>query len=460
MATQTHDLIVIGTGMAGINATLRAREAGARVAIVERAMVGGTCPTRGCIPTKALIRSAEVAGLVGRGEEFGLRVAGWSVDFAAVMARVRAIIERGSNATAAYLESLEGVDLVLGEARFTGAHSVAVEGRPLTAPRVIVASGAEPSVPPIPGLDTVTFLTSDDVLRLDALPARIVVIGGGPIALELGQALSRLGATLTLVEIADRIMPGAEPDLVDVLVDRLEEEGVRIVTGARIDRVATGPDGRPAVVLTAPEPVTLAADALVVATGRRPAVGALDLPAAGVDTEEGRPLVDARLRTSRPGVWAAGDVLGPPFGAYTHVARRLGVAAAENALGLDPHDVDRDVGPRAVFTDPELVMLGLTEAGAREAGHDVVVGTGTFSGGRARAMGEEVGGVRILLERGTRRILGAHLLGHHAAELVHPVAVAMAAPGGTPDPVLATPFIHPTLGEVVRNAVDAADRGG
>jgi len=449
------DLIVIGAGMAGMNAAGRAVEAGARVALVERGRIGGTCPTRGCIPSKALIRSAEVAHEVARAAEFGVRVRGDEVDFAAVMERVRGIIDRGSHGAEAWLESLDGLRLVRGEARFASATCLSVDGERLCAPRIVVATGAEPRVPPIPGLEATPYLTSDDVLELRELPKRLIVVGGGPVALELGQALGRLGARVTLVEILPRLLPAEEPELVNALAGYLAEDGMELLLGATIHRAEVGSGAARRLLVThSGAERTLEAEAILVATGRGPAVEALDLAAAGVVGDRRGIGVDARLRTSQPSVWAAGDVLGPPFGAFTHVARRLGVEVAENALDLHPHDVDRDVGPRAIFTDPELVGIGLTEAAGRDAGYDVRVGTATFRGGKARAWGEERGMAKVVAEARTGRILGAHVLAYHGADLIHPVAVAMAAGDGTAAPLLRAAHVHPTLGEVVKAAAE------
>jgi pyruvate/2-oxoglutarate dehydrogenase complex dihydrolipoamide dehydrogenase (E3) component len=450
MTTITHDLIVIGAGMAGINATGRAADAGKRVALIERDRVGGTCPVRGCIPSKALIRSAEVAHEARRAAEFGVRVGEVEVDFAAVMARVRGIIDRGSNGARSYLESLDGVDLIDGEARFSGSHDVEVNGTTLSAPHIIVATGASPSVPPIPGLADVPFLTSDSVLELTERPDRIVMIGGGPIALELGQALSRLGSQVTMVEMLPRLLPSEEPEIVEMLTAYLVDEGLQILTGAQIQEVQAGPR---VVVTHAGTTRTLEGDALVVATGRAPETAALNLETAGVEMGKKGITVNDRLETTHSSIFAAGDVVGPPYGAWTPVARYMGVSAAENSLGLDPHEVDTDPGPRAVFTDPELAMVGMTEAEAREAGHDVGTGVSEFSGGKARAWGEERGMVKVVVEKGTRRILGARILAYHAADLIHPVAVAMNAGDGSVDPILNTRHIHPTLGETVAGAV-------
>ncbi len=450
----THDLIVIGAGMAGINAVGRAVGDGRRIALIERGKFGGTCPTRGCIPSKALIRSAEIAHEARRAAEFGIRVGSVEVDFAAVMTRVRAIIDKGSNGARKYVESLDGVEIVDGEATFIGTNAVTVDGRELSAPTIVIATGADPTVPPIPGLDTVPYWTSDDLLlRVTELPKHLAMIGAGPIALELGQAMARLGAQVTIVEVAPRMLPDAEPEISDMLRGYLTDEGIEILTGVEIVQVQSGPQ-----IAIRHEGVdrTITADALLIATGRGPALDALALDHTGVDANRKGIAVDEHLQTTQPGVYAAGDVVGLPYGAFTPVARRMGVSVAENALGINPHDVDTDVGPTAIFTDPELTSVGLTEAAAREAGHDVAVGAATFTGGKARAWGEERGMTKVIVDRSTRRLLGAHILAYHGADLIHTLAVAMNAPGGSIDPILTTMHIHPTLGEVVLSAVQRA----
>ena len=453
LSNHTHDLIVIGAGMAGLNAVDRAVGDGRRIAVIERSLIGGTCPTRGCIPTKALVRSAEIAHQARRAGEFGIRVGSVEVDFPAVMARVRDIIKRGSDGTRHWVESLDGVEIVDGDARFVGPRAVQVNGRELSAPNLVIATGADPGIPPIPGLSDVPFWTSDDVLKADHLPARLVMIGAGPIALELGQALGRLGSKVTIIEAMPRLLPMVEPELSDLLLAQLESEGIEVIVGAAVSEVRRGPS---VVITVGGTTRVIEGDGLLVATGRVPAVATLGLEHTGV-RQQGRGLaVDAHLATNDVGIFAAGDVVGTPYGAFTSVARRMGITAASNALGLDPHPADQDLGPTAIFTDPEVAMVGLTEAAAREAGHDVSVGSGTFTGGKARAWGEEHGMVKVVLERGTRKILGAQILAYHGADLIHPIAVAMKAPGGTADPIIEAKHVHPTLGEIVQTALQRA----
>ena len=268
----THDLIVIGAGMAGINAVGRAVGDGRRIAVIERALFGGTCPTRGCIPSKALIRSAEIAHEARRASEFGVRVGTVEVDFAAVMTRVRDIVSRGSNGARGYVESLDGVEIVDGEAAFSDSTTVTVGTRELSAPTVLVTTGAAPTVPRIPGLDAVAYWTSDDLLRATELPRRLVVIGGGPIALELGQAMARLGSSVTIVEVMPRLLPDAEPDIAEMLHGYLVDEGIEILTGVAMLEVHPGPS---LTIRHEGAARTIDADALLVATGRGPAIEVL-----------------------------------------------------------------------------------------------------------------------------------------------------------------------------------------
>jgi dihydrolipoamide dehydrogenase len=252
-----------------------------------------------------------------------------------------------------------------------------------------------------------------------------------------------------------RPLPTEDPELVDALRGFLAEEGVEILTGTRIARTQPAAGGVRVVIGAGDVARNLDADALVVATGREPVVAPLNLAAAGLDDGARGIAVDGHLETAQPGIYAAGDVLGGPWGQFTHVARRLGVEAAELALGLDRYEVQPDSGPHAVFTDPELASIGLTEQAARAAGHDIRVGSARFRGGKARAWGEERGLAKVVAETGSGRILGAHILAYHAADLIHPVVVAMASGDGI-DLLRRSPHIHPTLGEVVQSAAGAA----
>jgi pyruvate/2-oxoglutarate dehydrogenase complex dihydrolipoamide dehydrogenase (E3) component len=452
-----YDVIVVGAGMAGMNAAWKAQAAGSKVAVIERDRVGGTCPIKGCIPTKALIRSAEIAHQARRAEEFGVRVGSVEVDFAAVMGRIREIAAKGEAGSRGWLDSLDGLDLIMGEARLSGPTSVAVDGRTLEAPKIIIATGAEPRPIPIPGLEETSYLTSDDVvLRITELPERLLVIGAGPVGLELGQALSRLGSTVTIVEITPTLLPDAEPEVGETLSRALAEEGIELRLGARIERVGSDGEERTMTVSSGGNTTELRGTDILLCGGRAPAVSALNLEAAGVEYGPQGIAVGGTLQTSSSGIFAAGDVVGPPYGAFTHVARRMGQEVVRNVLNGADHEIDADIGPRAVFTDPEVATIGMTERDAIDAGHQIGVGTAGFSGGKARAWGEERGFAKIVCEKGTRRILGATIVGYHAAELMNEIAVAMRSPGGLIDPVVESFHIHPTLGERVADAAARA----
>jgi pyruvate/2-oxoglutarate dehydrogenase complex dihydrolipoamide dehydrogenase (E3) component len=452
-----YDVIVIGAGMAGVNAAWKAHEAGARVAVVERERLGGTCPIKGCVPTKALTRSAEIAHQARRAGEFGVHVGEISVDFAAAVGRIRQIAAQGENGVRGFFDSLESLDVFMGEARFADATTVAVGNERLNAPKIILATGASARRPDIPGLDETGFLTSDDVTqRITELPERLLVIGAGAVGLELGQALSRLGSSVSLIEITETLLPEAEPEVGETLAEALRAEGISLLLGARITGVWSEDGERKIAVETADGPVTLVGDEILLGTGRVPAVDALDLGAAGIAHNGHGIDVGADLQTSRAGIYAAGDVVGAPYSPYTHVARRMGQEVVANVLDGAERPIDADPGPRAIFTDPEVAVIGMTEREAVDGGFAVSTGRSGFSGGKARALGEEGGFAKIVLEEGTRRILGATIVGYHGADLIHPIAVAMKAPGGVVDPILDAYHVHPTMGERVHEAAQAA----
>ncbi|MDH3225648.1 MAG: FAD-dependent oxidoreductase [Thermoleophilia bacterium] len=452
-----YDVIVVGAGMAGMNAAWKAQVAGAKVAVVERDRVGGTCPIKGCIPTKALIRSAEVAHVARRAADFGVHVGSVEVDFAAAVARIRDIAAQGESGSRSWLESLDNLDLIMGEASLSGPTSVVVDGQDLEAPKIILATGAEARAIPIPGLDQTPYLTSDDVvLRITELPPKLLVIGAGPIGLELGQALSRLGSDVTIVEITETLLPELEPEVGETLAEALRGEGIELLLGATIERVGSDGAERTMIVTSGGETAELRGTDILLGVGRGPAVSALNLEAAGVEYTTDGIAVSRQLQTSKEGIFAAGDVVGLPYGAFTHVARRMGQEVVQNAVNGAHHEVDSDAGPRAIFTDPEVATIGMSEREAIEAGLDVSVGKAGFSGGKARAWGEERGFAKVVTEKGTRRILGATIVGYHGADLIHEIAVAMKAAGGLIDPVVDSFHIHPTLGERVADAAAQA----
>jgi pyruvate/2-oxoglutarate dehydrogenase complex dihydrolipoamide dehydrogenase (E3) component len=261
---------------------------------------------------------------------------------------------------------------------------------------------------------------------------------------------------VTIVEITETLLPQAEPEVGETLAEALREEGIELLLGARIERVASHGDERTMIVSSGSATTELRGTDILMGVGRGPAVSALNLEAAGVDYSTGGIAVSSALQTSTDGIFAAGDVVGLPYGAFTHVARKMGQEVVQNVMNGAHHEVDSEVGPRAIFTDPEVATIGMTEREAIEAGYEVGVGKAGFSGGKARAWGEERGFAKIVCQKGTRRVLGATIVGYHGADLIHEIAVAMKAPGGLIDPVVESFHIHPTLGERVADAAARA----
>ena len=370
------------------------------------------------------------------------------VDFAAVMARVRRVIDDGIAFYEHAIERDEGVTLFRGRARFVSEHTLECNGENVEFDRALIATGARPTVPAIPGLDHVPFATSDDLLRATELPAQLVALGAGAISLEFAQAYRRLGAEVTVVLRGDHLARGEDAELTALLATYLEEEGVRIQAGVAPARVELDA-GRPSVVLADGTKVT--GDCLLVGLGRTPDVDGLGLEAAGIAFGPGGVAVDEYLRTAQRHVYAIGDAIGGWM--FTHVATYEAPIAIANMLDGANERPDYRTIPRAIFTDPELAGVGLTEEQARESGYEVEVRRfDVGKGGKSRALGDRRGRVKFVLDAKTGVILGAHILSRHGADLRPGPAIAMNAPGGTLAPLLATIHPHPTLSEAVKVA--------
>ncbi|MGX7827990.1 dihydrolipoyl dehydrogenase family protein [Actinokineospora sp. 24-640] len=411
-----RDLVVVGGGTAGIIAAKTAGGLGADVVLVERDRTGGDCLWTGCVPSKALITAANTAHAMRTADRFGIGAVEPRVDLAAVLAHTRRAITRIAPVDAPEALTAAGVEVVAGEAVFTGPREIRVGERVLRFRHALVATGARPAVPRVPGLTDP--LTSDTIWDLTRLPAALLVLGGGPVGCELGQAMARLGAAVTIVETADRLLPHAEPRASAAVAAALGADGVQVLTSASLTRIADGA----AVVATASGERTVPVDRVLAATGRVPATAGLGLAAAGVATDErGHVRVDARLRTSNPRVLAAGDVTGGP--AFTHVAGMQGSIAATNALLAPVRSLDPDAIPSVVFTAPEVAQVGLTEARAR-AVHGRAV--------RVRRLGHEhvdraitedaAEGFTAVVLDGRGRVLGATVVAPRAGEMLAELA--------------------------------------
>lgn len=444
-----YDLIVIGAGAAGSTAASGARAEGARVAMIEQWKVGGTCLNAGCDPTKALVRAARAMHETRVASHFGIEVAEARADWPAVIARVERVIDiiRGGDGDRNIREA--GIDLRKTHARLLSPSEVLAGGELLLAEAIILATGARAVIPEIPGLRETGFITNIEAVTLPTLPRSLAIIGAGTIAFEFAQIFARFGVEVTILGRNPRPLPQEEPELAALLVDCLSEEGVRVETGVTLERVARV--GERKRLSGSRDGVALAVEAeeILVAAGRAPNVDDLGLEAAGVDYDASGIVVDATLRTSAPGVWAAGDcVSGAPR--FTSLADHQARVAAHNALGLQPAaEAPATVVPTVVFTDPELGRAGLTEEQARRGGHLVraeIVPMRDLA--RAVITGETAGAVKLVAEAATGRLLGGSVLASGGGELLGEIALAVRL--GLPASALCdTLHAYPTFSEGV-----------
>ncbi|MGK7312342.1 MAG: dihydrolipoyl dehydrogenase [Candidatus Longimicrobiales bacterium M2_2A_002] len=455
---ESCDLVVIGGGMAGLPIANKAAYKGLRTVLVEKETLGGTCLNRGCIPTKTMIHSARVAHLVRRAGDFGVRTSAPDVDLGAVVDRKNEVVERIRNGSYRQVRNNENLELIEGEARFEPDGAVRVGGRVTRAPKVIVNVGARPAVPDIAGLDRTPYLTSRQVLDLRELPESLIVIGGGFVGIELAQMFARFGTRVTVLQRNERILPREEPEIGDALREILEEEGLSIRTEADVREVEPLDDGVRVRFRTADDVKEIDGHRLLVAAGRTPNTDALGLNGPGADVDDrGFIRVNSRFRTTAEGIYAIGDVTGRPM--FTHSARD-DADVLYRILVKDDTDASTDgrVVPHAVFTDPEVASVGLTEEEARQQGHEVAVGRQDFSGvARAWAMGETQGFIKLVAEADSKRLLGAHILGPSAGELIHELALGLVL-DVTVDDVARTLHVHPTLAEGINAAAGGVHR--
>jgi mercury(II) reductase len=457
-APEPCNLIVIGGGMAGLPIANKAAYKGLRTVLVEKETLGGTCLNRGCIPTKTMIHSARIAHLVRRAGDFGVRTTEPDVDLGAIVDRKNEVVEGIRNGSYRQVRNNENLELIEGEARFEPDGGVRVGDRVLRAPKVIINVGARPAIPDITGLDRTPYLTSREALDIRDLPESLIVVGGGFVGIELAQMFARFGARVTVLQRNERILPREEPEIGDALRESLQEEGLVVRTEADVQEVEPLDDGVRVRFRTAHDMEEINGDRLLVTVGRTPNTDPLGLSGPGVDVDDqGFIQVDSRFRTTAEGIYAIGDVTGRPM--FTHSARD-DADLLYRILIKDDADASTDgrVVPHAVFTDPEVASVGLTEAEARQKGYEVAVGRQDFSGvARAMAMGEAQGFIKLVAEAGSKQLLGAHILGPSAGELIHELALGLVMEISVDD-VARTLHVHPTLAEGVNAAAGGVHR--
>lgn len=424
-SNEDYDLLILGSGSAAFGAAIKARDLGARVAMIERDIIGGTCVNTGCVPSKALLRAAEAYWQAGHSPFAGVPTSTGDVDLPALVDQKRGLVEQLRKNKYSDLVDYYGIEFITGDARFVDAETVAVGDRRLRAFRFLIATGADTWVPPIDGLDGLDYLTSTTALELQSIPGELIVVGANAIGLELGQLFTNLGSRVTFVEALDRIAPFEEPEISAALHDHLVSQGATIHTSATA--TGAGRDGdRYWLDIDVDETKTrLEADRLLMATGRRARTNGLDLDAAGVDVDQrGHVVVDDTMQTSNPAVFAAGDVT--PHPQFVYVAALGGNIAAENALRGTTRRIEFRTMPRVTFTTPPLASVGMTETEARDAGHRVITSLLPLDiVPRALVDHATEGLVKLIADESTGHLLGAHILAEGAGDVIQAAVIAI-----------------------------------
>ena len=446
--TLNVDICIIGAGSGGLSVAAGAAQMGAKVVLIEKNKMGGDCLNTGCVPSKALLAAGHAAEAVRKAGRFGVNATLGAIDADGVFGHVRNTIE--SIAPLDSVERFEGLGVTVIEAagRFVGPREVEAGGKRIHARRFVVATGSSPFVPPVPGIDTVEILTNETVFEQPSLPEHLIVMGGGPIGIELAQAHRHLGCRVTVLEMFS-IMPKDDPELVDVVRHRLIEEGIEIRENSRITRIEKNASGVRVIAECDGQETAFEGDRLLVAAGRRPNVNGLGLTQAGVVHSDKGIGVDARLRTSNKKVFAIGDVAGGYQ--FTHMAGYHAGVVIKNVLFRLPAKVDYRAVPWVTYTTPELAQVGMTEAEAQSQGLKVRILRWPFhENDRARAEAETDGMVKaVVTPKG--RILGCGICGPHAGELIHTWALAMSQ-NIKIGAVAQMTAPYPTFGEVSKRA--------
>lgn len=452
---RSYDVLIVGGGQAGIPLAYKLAAEGMSVALAERKDLGGSCVNFGCTPTKAVIASARVAHQARRAPEYGLEIPEVRVDFPAVLRRAKEIVELKRGGLDKGLEEADNPTLIRGHARFDGREAggfrLRVGEEPVLAEQVVLDTGTRTLLPPVEGLDDVDFIDSGNWLEESQLPESLAVIGGSYIGLEMAQFYNRMGSQVTVVVgRSDHVAPREDDDVTETLHAIMEAEGVEFVFCERAESVASSESGL-TLTLDGGDPAELNVSHLFVATGRLPNTDDLGLENIGLETSKGIIEVDERLATPIEGIWAAGDIRGGPM--FTHTSWDDHRILLSQMAGDGSRTTDRIV-PYAIFTDPELGRVGMTEREAREAGYDVEIMSFdmTREKGKAREIGENKGLIKVVADASDGRMLGAAVLTAEGAELVH-IYVDLMNAGATLETIQNAIHIHPTLAEDIQTAV-------
>jgi dihydrolipoamide dehydrogenase len=459
----SFDIIIIGAGPGGYVTAIRAAQLGFKTAVVEKAYFGGICNNWGCIPTKALLRSAEVYHLMQHAGDYGLKAEKISFDLQAVVQRSRGVVKR-LNDGVGYLFKKNKVTVIWGEATLDAPGKLSVKKSAVEAPKgalgegtyqakhIIVATGARPRV--LPGLepDKKLVWTYFEAMVPDKMPKSLLVVGSGAIGIEFASFYRTMGAEVTVVEVLPQVLPVEDAEISKFAQKAFEKQGIKILTNTKVTKlekksdsvIATLDDGKG-------KPVTIEVDRVISAVGVVGNIENLGLEKLGVKTERGCIVIDGFCKTNVPGLYAIGDVAGPPM--LAHKAEHEGVICVEAIKGMHPHPMDKNMIPGCTYCAPQVASVGMTEAKAKESGREIRVGRFPFVGnGKAIALGEDQGLVKVIFDKKTGQLLGAHMVGAEVTELIQGYVVAMNLET-TEEELMHTIFPHPTLSEMMKEAV-------
>lgn len=450
--SSSYDLLVIGGGSAGYSAASKAAQSGARVGLIEGAKeMGGLCILRGCMPSKALIESANRNLIASQAEEFGLDITVKAPCFERIMERKRALIKDFSSYRVEQLEN-GNFELIRGEACFLDAHRIEVKGRGiLEAKTILIATGSQVVIPPIDGLKEVGYWTSDDILELEQLPKSIAVLGGGAIAVEMAHFLSGLGVEVTLIQRSGFLLSSMDRECGEALAKSFEERGMRVLCETSIQRVEPCGEQKILYIKHQGDLVEVRVSAILCAFGRRPHIEGLELEKAGVLLDKGKVAINAHMQTNIPHIFGAGDVSSPYD--LVHIAVEQGEIAAENALSLiEGKQVKKAIDYRlklmGVFSEPQVASVGKSQREAEAEGLEVLVASMDFNDfGKGMIHGEKHGFVKLIVDKNSREIVGASAVGPYVTDMIHEIVVAMAF-HATAGQLLKIPHYHPTLSEI------------
>jgi pyruvate/2-oxoglutarate dehydrogenase complex dihydrolipoamide dehydrogenase (E3) component len=444
---RSFDAIVVGAGQSGPFLAARMAEKGMTVALIERKFLGGTCVNAGCMPTKTLVASARAAHVTRNAAAYGVTVPGEiGIDMTTVRRRAETVTMDARNGLIRWFAGMDGIAVIYGHARFEDARTIAVDGETLTAPRIFLNVGARPAIPDMPGLGDIDHLTSTSIIQLDTLPRHLAVIGGSYIGLEFAQMYRRFGSEVTVIERGPKLASREDADISDAIADILRAEGITVHTGADGIAFASAADGISVKVCTGVADIN--ASHVLIATGRIPNTDDLGLDRAGVSTDKrGYIAVDDRLATNVEGIWALGDCNG--HGAFTHTSYNDFEIAAANLLDGEDRKLSDRILAYALYIDPPLGRVGMSEKEARASGRKIMISTRPMSRvGRANERGETKGFMKVIADAETKQILGAAILGIEGDEAIHGFIDAMHARTPYPQLKWAVP-IHPTVSELI-----------